>query len=117
MGDAALGIVTMHGHSAAVDNPENRAFVRDYEAAAQDLAQPVQRGRVGLGHADRRGPRDTQGGSSPTGARVRRPCAAPSPRSLLPRGAVQPDAYRQVIAPILVTRTEKQGPRIVNAVI
>src|SRR2546427_12404278 len=32
LGDAALGIVSVGHYSAALDTPENRAFVREYEA-------------------------------------------------------------------------------------
>ena len=116
IGDAALGIVTMSSYSAALDTPVNKAFVREYEQAhktwpsryseagwvtAQLITTAVDgiKGEVG----DR--------------ARVREALRTALPKIKAPRGPLEFDAYRQVICSIIVTRTEKQGGRIVNAVI
>ena len=116
IGDAALGILTMHGYSAAVDNPENRAFVRDYDAAYKVWPSRYSEGGWDTAMLIAEA-LDSLKGDLSNRDRVREALRAALPKLKLPRGSVQFDAYRQVIAPILVTRTEKQGSRIVNAVV
>jgi len=116
LGDAALGILTVSGYTAAIDSPENRAFVADYDRAhgtwpsryseagwtsAALVAAAVEQLRGDLG--DR--------------ARVREALRAALPRLRSPRGPVDFDQHRQIISPIYVTRTERQGGRIVNAIV
>jgi branched-chain amino acid transport system substrate-binding protein len=116
IGDAALGIVTMHGYSATVDNPENRAFVRDYEAAYKVWPSRYSEGGWATAMLIVEAVETLKGDLSDR-TRVREALRGALGKIKLPRGPVQFDAYRQVIAPILVTRTEKQGSRIVNAVV
>jgi branched-chain amino acid transport system substrate-binding protein len=115
-GDAALGIVTIATYTAAIDTPDNKAFVREYESkhnvwpsryaesgyvaaqlisAALDLVQ----GDVG----DRNKVRDA----------LKRGITQIKP----PRGPLTFDAYNQIICPVYIMKVEKQGNRVVNAVI
>lgn len=116
IGDAALGIVTMSSYSAAIDTPENKAFVREYEQAHQTW--PSRYGEAGWVTAQLiTTALDGLKGELGDPARVREALRTALPRIKAPRGPLEFDAYRQVICAIVVTRTEKQGGRIVNAVI
>ena len=50
-------------------------------------------------------------------ARVREALRAALPTIKAPRGSLEFDTHRQVISPIYIMRTEKQGNRIVNAIV
>ena len=116
MGDAAVGIISVGTYSAALDTPESRAFVRDYEAkyhgwpsahsergyvAAQLITAAIGalNGEVG----DRANVRDA----------LRNVVTKIQP----PRGPIRFDRYQQAITPVYVTRVERRGNRLVNAVI
>ena len=116
MGDAALGIIAVGTYSAALDTPESRAFVRDYEAkyaswpsahsergyvAAQLIVAAIEllKGEV----SDRQKVREALGNAVT--------------RILPPRGPIRFDRYQQAITPVYVTRVERRGNRLVNAVI
>jgi branched-chain amino acid transport system substrate-binding protein len=116
LGDAALGIVSVGHYSATLDSPENRAFVREFEAkygswptryaehtytSAQLVSAAIDmlKGEVG----DRAKFRDA----------IRSAVTKIQP----PRGPIQFDRYQQVITPLYVMRVERQGPRLVNAII
>jgi branched-chain amino acid transport system substrate-binding protein len=60
---------------------------------------------------------ETLGGDLSDRGRVRSALADALPTTDAPRGGMRFDAYRQAITPIYITRTEKQGGRIVNVVI
>jgi branched-chain amino acid transport system substrate-binding protein len=116
IGDAALGIVTVGSYTAALDNPENKAFVREYEQAHRTW--PSRYGEAGwLSAALITTALDGLKGDAGDRAKVREALRTALPRLKTPRGPLDFDQYRQVITPIFVTRTEKQGGRIVNAVI
>ena len=116
IGDAALGIVTVGSYTAALDTPENKAFVREYEQAHKTW--PSRYGESGYLTAELivtavdglRGDLGDRG-------KVREALRTALPKLQTPRGRLEFDAYRQVITPIFITKTEKQGGRIVNAVI
>ena len=116
MGDAALGIVSVGHYNATLDTPENKAFVREYEAkynawptryseqgyvAAQLVAAAVEslRGETG----DR--------------ARLRDAIRGAATKIQAPRGPIQFDRYQQVITSVYVMRVERQGNRLVNAIV
>lgn len=116
IGDAALGIITVGAYTAALDTPESKAFVADYEraykawpsrysesgfVAAQLLALTIDALKGGL--SDRN--------------KVKQTIQASLPKVPAPRGKIRFDQYRQVIGPEYIMRTEKRGGRIVNAVI
>ncbi len=116
IGDAALGIVTVGAYSAALDTPVNKQFVRDYDAAYQSW--PSRYSECGWDAAAliATALNALKGDLSDRG-RVRDGLKNALPRIKPPRGPMQFDAYRQVITPIYITRTQKQDQRIVNAVI
>jgi branched-chain amino acid transport system substrate-binding protein len=116
IGDAALGIVTMSSYSAAIDTPENKAFVREYEHAHKTW--PSRYSEAGWVAANFIATAiESLKGDLSDKVRVREALRTALPKIKPPRGPMEFDAYRQVICSILVTRTEKQGPRIVNAVL
>ncbi|HEU5322983.1 MAG TPA: ABC transporter substrate-binding protein, partial [Methylomirabilota bacterium] len=116
LGDAALGIVTIGGYSATIDTPENRAFVADYERAYRTW--PSRYSESGFVSATLIAAAvDALRGDLSDRQKVRDALRAALPRIKPPSGPMEFDAYRQVIRPVYVTRTEKQGGRIVNAIV
>ena len=116
IGEAGLGIVTIGSYSAAIDNPENKAFVAEYEKryktwpsrysdngylTAELIATAIDDLKGDLSHRDR----------------VREALKNALPKLKTPRGKLEFDQYRQIITPIFMTRVEKQGGRYVNTVI
>ncbi len=116
IGDTALGIITVGAYSATIDTPDNKAFVREYEqrhniwptryseagyATAQLIVAAVEALKGELG--DKAKVKDA----------LRRSVTEIKP----PRGAIQFDQYNQVITTIYVMKVEKQGGRLVNAII
>ena len=116
MGDAALGILSMGHYSAALNTSENRSFVQEYETkyktwpsrhaengnvAAQLIVAAV--GALKGEVSDRMALREALGN------------AAPQIRA--PRGAIKFDRYQQAITNQYVMRVEKQGNRLVNAIV
>jgi len=116
VGDAALGIVTVGHYSAAIDSPANKAFVQEYErkyggwptrysengyTAAQLIVAAVEelKGEAG----DRAKLRDALRGAAP--------------RIQPPRGPFRFDAYQQAITDIYIMKVERQGSRLVNAIV
>ena len=116
MGDAALGIVSTGAYTPALETPENRAFVRDYDAAYGSLPSRysecgwIAAGLMTLVARELNGDlRDA--------AKVRDTLKNALPRLKPPRGAMRFDAYRQAVTPIYITRTEKHAGRLVNVVL
>jgi len=116
VGDAALGIVTMGSYTSTLDNPENKAFVAEYDKRYKTwpsrysdagwmtlelIAQALDDLKGDLSHRDK----------------VREALKNALPKLKTPRGHLEFDQYRQVITPIYVTRAEKVGGRYVNTVI
>ncbi len=116
MGDAAIGITSVGTYTAALDSPESRAFVQDYESryngwpsahsergfvAAQLVAAAIDllKGEV----ADR--------------AKLRDALRNAVTKILPPRGPIRFDRYQQAISPVYVTKVERRGNRLVNAVV
>jgi branched-chain amino acid transport system substrate-binding protein len=116
LGDAGLGIVTVGSYTAALDNPENKAFVREYEQAHKTW--PSRYSESGWLTAELiTSALDSLNGDLSDRGRVLEALRTALPKLKTPRGPLQFDGYRQVITPIFITKTEKQGGRIVNAVI
>ena len=104
MGDAALGIVSVGAYSPALESPENRRFVRDYEDAYGSW--PSRYSECGW----------TAAALIDT-ARVHAALKDALPKISPPRGPMRFDDYRQAITPIYVTRVDKNRGRIANTVI
>ncbi len=116
MGDAALGIITVGAYSATIDSPENKAFVREYEQAHRSWPSRYSESGWVAGALITTAIDQLQGDLGDRN-RVREALRAAMPKVKAPRGALEFDGYRQVISPVYVMRTEKQGGRIVNAIV
>ena len=116
IGDAAIGIVSISSYAAALDNAENRGFVRDYEQRYKTT--PSRYSEAGWLTAEliTTAVENLKGDLGDRG-RVREALKSALPQMKTPRGPLEFDAYRQIVTPIFVTRTEKQGGRYVNVII
>lgn len=116
IGDAALGLVTIGLYTSQLGNPTNLRFAREYEAAhgippsrysetgytgAQLIVQAI----------------NALGGDLSNRDAVLRALREAAAQIDSPRGQVRFDQYRQVIPTMYVTRVERKGGRLVNAVI
>src|SRR5215813_11206810 len=116
MGDAALGIIAVGTYSAALDTPESRAFVRDYEARyASWPSAHSERGYVAAQLIT--AAIDLLKGNVSDRTKVRDALGSAVSRILPPRGPIRFDRYQQVITPVYVTKVERRGARLVNVVI
>jgi branched-chain amino acid transport system substrate-binding protein len=115
-GESALGIISAGHYSATLAIPENRAFVKEYEAkykssptryseqgyvAAQLIvtAAAALKGEVG----DR--------------GKLREEIKNAAAQIRPPRGPMQFDRYQQAVTSIYFTRVEKQGDKLVNNIV
>ncbi len=116
IGDTALGIITVGAYSATIDTPENKTFVREYEQrhniwptryseAGYDAAQLITAAVESLK------------GELGDKAKVRDVLKRAVSEIKAPRGPIQFDQYNQVITNVYVMKVEKQGGRLVNAII
>ena len=116
MGDAALGIISVGTYSAALDTPESRAFVRDYEAKYNGWPSAhSERGYV-AGQLVAAAIEELKGNVSDR-ARVREALLSTVTKIHPPRGPIRFDRYQQAITPVYVTKVERRGNRLVNAVL
>ena len=116
IGDAALGIVTVGSYTAALATRENREFVQSYDAAYSSW--PSRYSECGwIAAALISTALATLKGDLGDGGKVREALRSALPGIKPPRGFMQFDTYRQVITPIYITRTERQGDRMTNVVI
>lgn len=116
IGEAALGIVTVGAWSATLDTPASKAFVADYERAHK--AWPTRYGEHGFVAAQLiHLTVDALKGNLADRSKVKDTLRAALPRVNSPRGRLEFDAYGQVITPVFVMRSEKQGGRMVNAIV
>lgn len=115
-GDAALGIVTIGGWSAALDTPESRSFVSDYEHVHK--IWPTRYSEAGFTTAQLLAiTLDSLKGNLSDRNGVRNTLQMALSKVISPRGRVEFDSYRQIISPVYITRVEKQGGRTINAII
>lgn len=116
IGEAALGIVTIGGWSAALDTPDSKAFVAEYEKVHK--AWPTRYSESGWDTAQLLAITiDTLKGDLSDKNKVKAALKASLPRVKAPRGRLEFDASRQVTPPAYIMRAEKQGGRIVNAIV
>ena len=116
MGDAALGIIAVGTYSAALDTPESRAFVRDYEARYSSWPSAhSERGYVAAQLIT--AAIDLLKGNVSDRSKVRDALVSAVTKILPPRGPIRFDRYQQAITPVYVTKVERRGTRLVNAVI
>ncbi len=116
IGEAALGIVSIGAYTAALETPENRRFVQEYEAAYGSW--PSRYSECGwIAAALIAQAAETLQGDLRDRGRVRAALKDALPLVKPPRGPMRFDAYRQAITPIYVTRTQEKDGRIANVVI
>ena len=116
MGASALGIVSIGTYSAALDTPESRSFVRDYEAKYNDWPSAhSERGYVAAQLVT--AAIDQVKGEVSDRSKVRDALADVVSKIQPPRGPIRFDRYQQVITPVYITKVERRGSRTVNAVI
>ena len=116
IGDAGLGIVTVGGWSAALDTPDSKAFVAEYEKVHK--AWPTRYSESGWDTAQLLAITiDTLKGDLSDRNRIKDALKTSLPRVKAPRGRLEFDASRQVTPPVYIMKAEKQGNRIVNAIV
>jgi branched-chain amino acid transport system substrate-binding protein len=116
MGDAALGIVSVGTYSAALETPESRAFVGDYEA--KHHAWPSAHSERGYVAAQLVAAAiDALKGDVSDRGKVREALLGAVTRIRPPRGPIRFDRWQQAITPVYITRVERRDGRLVNAVI
>lgn len=116
IGDTALGVISVGHYSATLDTPENRAFVKDYEARYN--AWPTRYSESGYvaGQLIAAAVEALKGEVSDR-ARFREALGSAVTRIQPPRGPIRFDRYQQVITPVYVMKVERQGNRLVNAIV
>jgi len=116
LGDAALGIITVGHYSAALDTPESRAFVREYEARYN--AWPTRYVELGYVSAQLVGAAiEALKGEVSDKAAFRDAIRNAAPKIQPPRGPIRFDRFQQVITDVYVMKVERQGNRLVNAIV
>ena len=116
MGDAAMGIISVGTYSAALDTPESRAFVRDYEARYNSWPSAhSERGFVAAQLIT--AAIDALKGDVSDRAKVREALLSVVTKIQPPRGPIRFDRWQQAITPVYITKVERRGTRLVNAVI
>jgi len=116
LGDAALGIISVGHYSAALDTPESRAFVREYEARYN--AWPTRYVELGYVSAQLVGAAiEALKGEVSDKAAFRDAIRNAAPKIQPPRGPIRFDRFQQVITDVYVMKVERQGNRLVNAIV
>ncbi len=116
LGDAALGIVSIGHYSAALDTPESRAFVRDYEARYN--AWPTRYVELGYVSGQLVGAAvEALKGEIGDRAKFRDAIRSAATQIKPPRGPIQFDRYQQVITDVYIMRVERRDNRLINAII
>src|SRR2546422_1481957 len=116
LGDAALGIISVGHYRAGLDTPENRAFVREYEARYN--AWPTRYVELGYVSAQLIGAAlETLKGEVGDRAAFRGAIRGAATKIEPPRGPIRFDRFQQVITDVYVMKVERQGNRLVNAIV
>ncbi|PYN82035.1 MAG: ABC transporter substrate-binding protein [Candidatus Rokuibacteriota bacterium] len=116
LGDAALGIISVGHYSATLDTPENRAFVREHEARYN--AWPTRYVELGYVSGQLVGAAiEALKGEVGDRAAFRDAIRSAATKIQPPRGPIRFDRYQQVITDVYVMKVERQGNRLVNAIV
>src|SRR5881628_249438 len=116
LGDAALGIISVGHYSTTLDTPENRAFVREHEARYN--AWPTRYVELGYVSAQLIGSAvETLRGEVGDRAAFRDAIRGAATKIQAPRGPIRFDRFQQVITDVYVMKVERQGNRLVNAIV
>jgi branched-chain amino acid transport system substrate-binding protein len=116
VGDAALGIVTVGHYSAALDTPANKAFVQEYDATYKGW--PSRYSELGYTSAQlvAAAVEDLKGEAGDK-VKLREALRGAVGHIQPPRGPMRFDQYNQVITDIYLMKVERQGNRLVNAIV
>ena len=115
-GDAALGLVTVGHYSATIDTPANKAFVQDYEKKYGGWPTRYSENGYTAGQLIVAALEDLKGEASDH-AKLRDALRGAVQRIQAPRGPFKFDAYQQAITDIYILKVERQGDRLVNAIV
>jgi len=116
LGDAALGIISVGHYSATLDTPESRAFLREYETRYN--AWPTRYVELGYVSGQLVGAAiEALKGEVGDRAAFRDAIRSAAPKIQPPRGPIKFDRYQQVITDVYVMKVERQGNRLVNAIV
>ena len=116
LGDAALGIVTIGSYTAALDTPVNRTFVAEYEQ--RHKIWPTRYSEQGYTSAQLVTlALESLRGDLRDRAAVREALRKAIGQVKAPRGAVAFDQYNQLVTDEYILRVERQGGRLVNAIL
>lgn len=113
MGDIARGIVNVGQYSATLDTPENRAFVKDFEARYNAWPTIYSEGGYASGLLIGAAIEALKGEVGDRG-KFREAIRSVAPQIRAPRGSIQFDRYQQVITNIYIMKVDRQGGRLVN---
>lgn len=116
VGEPALGIVAVAVYTNTIDTPENRAFVKDYESKYASLPHFVAEGGY-IGVQLIAAAVETLKGEVSDRAKFRDALRNAATQIRPPRGPIQFDRYQQVITSVYISKVERRGTRLVNAVI
>ncbi len=116
VGEAALGIVTVGQYTAAIDTPANKAYVQDYDRKYGSWPTRYSESGYVCGQLIVAALEALKGDVRDR-AKVRDALRAAIDRIQAPRGPIRFDQYQQVITDIYITKVERQGNRLINAVV
>ena len=116
IGDPALGLVTVGHYTAAIETPANKAFVQEYER--RHNIWPSRYSEVGYVAAQLivAALEDLRGDTRDRG-KVRDALRGAVEKIQPPRGPIRFDQYQQAITDVYITKTERQGARLINTVV
>lgn len=116
IGDTAIGVITVGGYSATINTPENKAFVQEYDQ--RHKVWPTRYSETGYISAQLIvAATDALKGNLDDKGKLREALKRAIREITPPRGPIEFDQYNQVITPIYVMKVEKQGGRLVNAIL
>jgi branched-chain amino acid transport system substrate-binding protein len=116
IGDAAQGIVTVGHYSAALDTPASKAFVQDYERKFNGWPTRYSESGYTCAQLVIAAIEDLKGEVSDR-AKLRDALRGAVQRIQPPRGPIRFDQYQQVITDVYITKVDRQGNRLVNAIV
>jgi branched-chain amino acid transport system substrate-binding protein len=116
MGDLARDIINVGQYSVTLDTPENRAFVKDFEARYNAWPNIYSEGGYASGLLIGAAIEALKGELGDR-AKFREALRTVAPKIRAPRGPIQFDRYQQVITSIYIMKVERQGNRLVNVIL
>ncbi|HLC42705.1 MAG TPA: ABC transporter substrate-binding protein [Methylomirabilota bacterium] len=116
IGDTAIGIVSVGIYTATIDTPENKAFVQEFEQ--RHKGWPTRYAESGYASAQLIvAAAESLKGNLDDKAKVRDALKRSVTQITPPRGRFEFDQYNQAVLPFYVMKVERQGGRLVNAIL